>query len=137
MAHGILSFRLVPNLSEGVRISEQIVTSLIPVAPRCPGHEHIELALDQRGRMHLLAREEALRELPYVERWARAHRELLAMALPDYHLDPTGVTVCHVFTDTPTNVADLHGSDLHLHLLTPVEIDGHRGWYAAPLNTPD
>ena len=44
--------------------------------------------------------------------------------------------VRHVFTDDPLRVADLHGADAHLHLLTPVTIDGRQGWYAAELNRP-
>jgi len=39
-----------------------------------------------------------------------------------------------VFTDRPASLADLHGCDLRLHLLTPITVDGRRGWYHAPLN---
>jgi hypothetical protein len=106
------------------------------IAPRCPNHERIELAVDGMGRIHLLGREDTLREMNVVARWAKDHRELIAMACPDHTFDPAGATVRHIFSDAPLNLADLHGSDLHLHLLTPVVVDGRQGWYAAPLNRP-
>ncbi|MDY7108017.1 MAG: hypothetical protein SYC29_05215 [Planctomycetota bacterium] len=112
------------------------VAGLEAIAPRCPGHERIELAVDAKGCIHLLGREQALREMPVVTAWARAHRELLAMACPDHHFDPAGEIISHLFTDEPARVADLQSSDLHLHVLAPVEIAGKRGWYAAPLNAP-
>lgn len=105
-------------------------------AVRCPGHELVELGVDKSGRIHVLAREAQLRDLRIVETWAKAHRELIAMACPDQQFDPAGKIVSHVFTDTPATVADLHASDLHLHVLTPVMVEGRQGWYAAPLNTP-
>jgi hypothetical protein len=112
------------------------VPGLTPLLPRCPGHERVELAVDGDGVMHLLGREGDLRDMTFVTAWARTHRELLAMACPDQAFDPRGRTVCHVFTDDPLEVADLHGSDVHLHLLTAVEVEGRRGWYAAALNKP-
>ncbi len=115
----------------------QYVESVTPLEKvRCPGHELVELGVDQSGRIHVLARETQLRELRIVETWAKAHRELIAMACPDCEFDPAGKVVSHVFTDTPATVADLHASDLHLHVLTPVMVQGRQGWYAAPLNTP-
>ncbi|MHC4273568.1 MAG: hypothetical protein ACYSUR_07850, partial [Planctomycetota bacterium] len=86
------------------------------------------------GRLHVIARHEQLRELHIVEAWARAHRELIARACPEHWIDPAAGTVCHVFTDEPAAVADLHGSALRLHVLAPVFVDGRQGWYAAPLN---
>jgi hypothetical protein len=112
------------------------VAALTPIIPRCPGHERVELAVDREGRIHLLGREETLREMSVVTAWARAHRHLLAMACPEHHFEPAGEIVCHCFTDEPVKVADLHGSDIRLHLLAPVEVEGRRGWYAAPLNGP-
>jgi hypothetical protein len=113
------------------------VEGLEPIVPRCPGHERIELAVDEQGRIHLLGREQTLREMAVVTAWARTHRELLAMACPDHHFDPAGEIVGHLFTDEPVRLADLQGSDLRLHVLAPVEVEGRRGWYAAPLNAPD
>ena len=110
------------------------VEGLTPLAVRCPGHERVELALDTAGRLNILGREDAMRQMRIVETWAKAHREIISMACPDQWIDPGGATVTHVFTERPASVADLHGSDLRLHVLTPVTVEGRKGWYAAPLN---
>ncbi len=108
-------------------------SALVPIPPRCPGHERVELALDRRGSLHLLGYEDTLREMPVVETWARAHRELLAMACPGHAIDPAGKIVRHLFTDVPMKVADLYGSDFRLHVLAPVRVGDAQGWYAARL----
>ncbi|UCD75962.1 MAG: hypothetical protein JSV91_03385 [Phycisphaerales bacterium] len=114
----------------------EYVAGLTALPVRCPGHERIEIALDRQGVMHLLGREDALREMRFVETWAHAHRELITMACREHNIDPAGRTICHVFTDSPASVADLHGTDLRLHVLAPVDVEGKRGWYAAALNKP-
>ena len=102
---------------------------------RCPGHERLEVGVDASGRLHVMACEEQMREIPVVEAWACAHRELIDKASPDQWIDTSATTViCHVFTDTPASLADLHSTGYRLHVLTPVTVDGHRGWYYAPLN---
>lgn len=105
---------------------------LLPV--RMPGHERIEIAVDSAGRLHLIGHEQSLRELRIVEQWTRTHRELLIMACPQHPIDSLAVPHCHVFTDRPASLADLHGADLSLHVLAPVMVNGHTGWYAAALN---
>lgn len=152
-ADGTRTIKLAPRASAEVEPKEPVrsvepdeegrpvplaehVEALEAILPRCPGHERIELAVDRAGSIHLLGREETLREMPVVTAWARAHRELLAMACPDHHFDPAGQIICHLFTDEPARLADLQGSDMRLHVLAPVEVEGRRGWYAAPLNTP-
>lgn len=110
------------------------VDGLTGIRPRCPGFEHIELAVDAVGSLHLLGREAALRDLHIVEAWADRHRELLAMAAPNSGLHRHGAIHCHLFTDRPVGVADLHPTDLHLHVLAPVQVGDQTGWYSAPLN---
>jgi len=110
------------------------VDGLIPILPRCPEHERVELALDAAGRMHLLTQEDFLRELFVVEPWARAHRELIGMACPGRTIDPRGRIIKHIFTARPIDVSDLHQSDIRLHVLAPVKVKGETGWYSAPLN---
>jgi len=112
------------------------VTGLAPLPMRPPKFEHIELAVDEFGALHLLARESDLRALRKLEQWARDHREILAMASgvpPRIDLEKQEIT-CHVFTDQPARLADLHDAGLLLHVLAPVDIGGRRGWFAAPLN---
>ncbi len=116
-----------------VRLAE-FVEDVVPLDVRCPGHERLEIAADGAGRLHVIAREADMRDLHVVEAWARSHRELIGKACPGHWLDPAARTVCHVFTERPASLADLHGSDLRLHVLAPVTVEGRRGWYAAPLN---
>lgn len=110
------------------------VDDLTPIAPRCPGRERIELAVGRFGRIHLLGREDCLREMHFVQTWAKAHCELISMACPNVTIDPAAKPVCHVFTDKPVKLNDLHGSDVKLHVLAPVDVNGQTGWFAAPLN---
>ena len=113
------------------------VEGLRPVALRCPGQDCVEIAVDQDGRLHALADEGNLRGLLIVLQWMRRHATLVASAAApepvDARIEPAG----HVFTDEPARVADLHGGDLHLHLLAPIRAEARGGWYAAPLNAPD
>ncbi|MHC4414773.1 MAG: hypothetical protein ACYS0G_05770 [Planctomycetota bacterium] len=121
--------------SEGAPVSlATYIEGVTPLAVRCPGHERLDLAVDGAGRLHVIAREAQMRELHVVAAWAKAHRELIAMACPQSWIDPAVKIVCHVFTEQPASVADLQGSDLRLHVLAPVAVEGRKGWYAAPLN---
>jgi hypothetical protein len=108
------------------------IEGLAPLAIRCPGQEDIELAVDSTGWLHVLIRDRQLRALRIVEAWTHAHRRLIARACSDRWVDTAGKTVSHVFTEEPASVADLQGTDLRLHVLTPLK--GQRRWYYAPLN---
>lgn len=105
---------------------------LLPI--QCPSAPIIEIATNAVGELHLLAREQHLRELRIVESWAAAHRSLLVMASRERAILPEGAITLHVFTDQPHTLADLHGTNLCLHVLAPVVVEGRAGWYAAPLS---
>jgi hypothetical protein len=111
------------------------IEGLKPLPVRSPGHERIELAADRDGHIHLLGNEQTLREMKIVEHWVKLHRELLAMACPQQPINTLGKTICHIFTDQPVTLADLHGTNINLHVLAPVVVQGHTGWYTAPLNS--
>ncbi len=110
------------------------VDDVVPLDTRSPGHERLEIAVDRAGRLHVLAHEDDMRGLHVVAAWAVAHAELIGRAFPDLWIDPTASPVLHVFTDRPASVVDLHGCALRLRVLAPVDVDGRRGWYHAPLN---
>jgi hypothetical protein len=105
---------------------------VLPV--RCPGAERVELAVDGAGRLHLLGREPELRSMQVVQRWAFEHRELLALAWPETTLNARPPLPLHLFADQPLELADLHGSDIQLHVLAPVKVGDGVGWYTARLN---
>ncbi len=120
---------------EGAPVSlAEYVDGVTLLDVRCPGHEQLELGVDPAGRLNVITRETHLRAAHVVEAWARTHREIIARACQGTWIDPAGRTVLHVFTDRPASLADLHGSDLRLHVLAPVDVEGRRGWYHAPLN---
>jgi hypothetical protein len=111
------------------------VEGLRPLHIRPPKFEHVELAVDDQGRLHILGREADLRNLRRIEEWARAHCEILAMAAGENLIDVSRRdVVTHLFTDQPARVADLHESGIRLHVLAPVDTAHGRGWYVAPLN---
>ena len=107
---------------------------LAPIAHRCPMHPAIELACDDVGRLHLVARDRDVRELTPAMTWARQHASLLAAAARPARIDPAAAPVGHVVTADPRGVRDLQQSDVRLHLLAPVEVEGHQGWFCTPLN---
>ncbi|MCA9296073.1 MAG: hypothetical protein KC983_06135 [Phycisphaerales bacterium] len=114
------------------------VEGLRVLAIRPPKFEHVELAVDERGRMHLLGREADLRHFRRIEQWALAHCEILAMAAGGNLIDVScREVVSHLFTDQPARVSDLYDSGIRLHVLAPVDTAHGRGWYSAPLNGPE
>jgi hypothetical protein len=123
-----------PDIDGKPRSLASYVGGLLALPVRCPHHESVELAVDERGRLHLLGEPQSLRDMAVVRQWALDHRELLALACPEHIIDASRPVRLHVFAATPLDVADLHGSDVQLHVLAPVDVEGRRGWYAAPLN---
>ncbi len=106
------------------------------LAARSPAHPEIELSVDDAGTLHLLGGLAAVRDLPVVAEWAVRHAELLAMACPNRPIDPLRRPEFHVLCDDALAMGDLHQGPMHLHLLREIELDGHRGWFTAPLYRP-
>ncbi|MBX3372626.1 MAG: hypothetical protein KF817_02225 [Phycisphaeraceae bacterium] len=104
------------------------VAGLTALPVRSPGRERVELAIDARGHVHLLADANDLRDVLVVEAWVRSHRAVLQLACREFTFDPAGRARCHLFTGDPLSVADLHGSRWALHLLARVEVEGKIGW---------
>jgi hypothetical protein len=111
---------------------------LKPVALRCPYADGIEIALDAAGSLHLLARstsesadDTALAALLVASSWAESHGALLAPALGGRIGErPT----LHLFTDRPKKSRRLLETNLRVHLLAPIAIDGRSGWFCTELN---
>jgi len=122
------------NDGDGQATFARHVPGLTALDIRSPRSDHVQLAVDATGRLHLLAEDERLRELQIVESWAKCHRELLAMALSHHAFDPDAEIILHLFTNEPARVADLHETGVKLHVLAPVNVEGCTGWYAAALN---
>ncbi len=110
------------------------VDGLLAITPRCPEHEHIELAVDSSGCLHILADAQNIRDISIVSAWAARHHELLAMACGGLCIDTTTPPVQHLFTSDAVSVSDLYGTGLRMHLLTDIEVDGQLGKFCTPLN---
>lgn len=110
------------------------VDGLLAIAPRCPEHEHVELAVDSNGRLHVLANAEHFRDAAIVSGWTSRHGEILSLACGGLQIDQTMQPIQHLFTNNAVSVADLHGSGVMLHLLTEVEVEGNTGLFSTPLN---
>ncbi|MAA51741.1 MAG: hypothetical protein CMJ41_01600 [Phycisphaerae bacterium] len=110
------------------------VPGLVALPVGCPACPEVELAVDTEGRVHCLGRTSALRQLQVASRWVTDHHELLALACPGLLSGSAQEPSCHLFTPHPPELADLHGSDLQLHLLTRVEVGSESTWYSCPLS---
>ncbi|HWB21045.1 MAG TPA: hypothetical protein VG711_12140, partial [Phycisphaerales bacterium] len=95
---------------------------LIALPFRKPDHERVELAVDANGTLHLLTREMNLRDLRIVEVWARKHRELIMLACPQITLNVAAEMVSHLFADDPSDLMDLHGTGIQLHILARANV---------------
>ncbi len=127
---------LEPDCDGLPRALASYVDGLTPLATRCPDHDHVEVAVDAAGRLHVLGHENDVAEMHIVARWAHDHAELISRAFPGVTLETTRPARLHVFTSEPARVSKLHNSDIALHVLAPVRVGEQTGWYAAPLNTP-
>lgn len=110
-----------------------VLPGLHPLGPRCPGRETIELAVDGGGALHVLGPIESVADLPLVAHWAITHAELLGLACPEHRFDPATRPRGHVFTSDPASVAGLHATELHLHLLVPLDDARPGAWFSVPL----
>ena len=110
------------------------VDGLLAITPRCPEHEHVELAVDSNGCLHILADAQNIRNTSIVSAWAVRHNALLTMACGGLCIDTTTPPVQHLFTSDAVSVVDLYGTGLRMHLLTDIEVNGQLGKFCTPLN---
>ena len=110
------------------------IDGLLAIAPRCPEHDHIELAIDMNGCLHVLADANDLRDVAIVSAWIVRHSSLLVLACGGLQLATDSTPIQHIFTDDAVAVADLHGTDVRMHLLAEVQVDGATGVFCTPLN---
>lgn len=113
---------------------------LTAVAVRCPDATTVQLALDGRGHLHLLALAEAgdvspaeaVEHLLTAAAWARKHRDLLALALP--RLASVDALQMHLLTDRPKHVRGLLDAEIRLHALTRINVAGRTHTATVELN---
>jgi hypothetical protein len=97
-----------PGWLPGLRVSKA----------KCPFVGHIELATDERGALHLIARDgvtSSVQDLYTVAAWAREHEALLRLA-DDAIRDASAITL-HVLTTTPSAHRRLLETEVRVHAM--------------------
>jgi outer membrane biosynthesis protein TonB len=132
--------RTTPTTAAAATTLASHIAELKPVTLRCPYAGDIEIAVDEDGTLHLLARsaseatdDSALAALLVASSWTEAHIGILAAAAGasiDEHKRPT----LHLFTDRPKRSRRLLETNLRVHLLAPVQIGSESGWFCTELN---
>ena len=98
----------------------------LPVhSPVC---KSIELAVDESGQMHLLARDVDVSSIPAVQNWIRSHQDLLQMAMPDVRFEEPGSIRIHVLGQDVNVLCGLRGTGWHPHLLVRVDESNRGDW---------
>jgi hypothetical protein len=127
---------------------EVCLSALIPgltrLETRCPKAGRVELAADDEGRLHLIARSGADPSQPVdtlvaTSAWAREHLALLLRAEP--MLSPPSAErgsdtdpVLHLVTTEPKLIRPLLDADVRVHLLTEIEVAGQTARVTTELN---
>jgi len=102
------------------------LVGLSALRARCPRDEAVELAVDDQGRLHLVAADgpSAVERLLDVAGWARAHAALLSAA--ESAVRDAGAPTMHLLTGDPARASGLLDSGVRLHLRVS-EQDVRRG----------
>lgn len=113
------------------------VHSLRAVGLVCPYASEVQFAIGVDGTLHILGHargddEGTPARLMAASAWAEAHKGLIdaALGLRTTDLKPK----LHLFTERPVSVRRLLDTDVRVHVLAPVTVDGKVGWYCAELN---
>ena len=103
-----------------------LITGIEPLQSRCAAVPRVELAVDDGGRLHLIAARlasvpthssaDAVGDLVRVAGWARANSSLLTRAEPRVL---TADAVLHLITDDAAVATALAGSILRVHMAVP------------------
>ena len=121
-----------------------LIPGLTPLESRCPKAGRVELATDEQGRLHLVARSGADPTQPVdaliaASAWAREHLALLlraepTLAPPSPDPEADSSPVLHLVTTEPKLIRPLLDADVRVHLLTEVEVGGQRAQVTTELN---
>lgn len=117
----------------------------IAIEARCPKHPDVQLTLDQRGQLHLLARhtgdpaclQHVIVKLIEARQWVTEHRSLLQLTQRQCRFDSEAQPTPHLFTDQAKQAAALAvqlGASVKLHLLQSITVAGQTTWFCAELN---
>jgi len=120
-----------------------MVEGLRSMGTLCPLAEDVDLALDSRGVLHLLASGDedaspqlAVGRLAIVAGWAMQHRKLLSVLAEreSASLDGEAPHVCHLFASDARTLRPLPDQTVRLHLLVPITVGTSTHWHCTDLN---
>lgn len=105
---------------------------------RCPVAPFVEVAVDEAGRVHLLADRDAsgpdaVDQLVAAGGWAAVNRDWVALAAGTAATDPSP-PVLHLFTSDAPGARRLLDADVRVHLLVRASIAGRSEAVCRPLN---
>lgn len=111
-----------------------LLAGLTALPATCPDTPGVELAMDQRGGLHLLVLDDrgGASALVACRAWAGRHAPLLARACEGLSEASCAEAALHLVTRDAPSAAPLLHTPMHLHLAVPVP----GGWVLAPLNRP-
>jgi hypothetical protein len=120
---------------------------VISLSARCPQHPEVDIALDENGGLHLLARHQqhvgdssvrdAMYQLLDARGWVDQHISLLSLTQKQLRFDMQIRPVVHLFTDDARGAAQLvaHSAKfVKLHLLSEVTVGSSSAFYCTELN---
>jgi len=113
------------------------IDGLSPLRAKCPFEPLVEFAFDQDGRLHALehADHATVSSLLTATSWAAQHAELIGQTIDAQgRVRPGMAPTMHVFTDRPNDVRRLLDTEVRVHLLSSVDVDGHTAWCCTDLN---
>lgn len=123
-------------------LSDLVCAGLETLEARCPGAPEVEIALDESGVLHVLARAEAyadpgraLVRLATAGGWAWANRRVLGLtrARGGPVIDESAAVVSHLFTDQPARWRGLLDAPIRMHVMLPARPTAG-AWACADLN---
>lgn len=104
---------------------------------RCPFEPLVEFAYDSDGRLHALEHSDnaTVSSLLTAASWAAQHAELIGMTLDAQgRVRPGMAPTMHVFTERPNDVRRLLDTEVRVHLLSSVDVEGRTAWCCTDLN---
>lgn len=120
-----------------------LIPGLRPIETRCPKAPGVELAVDGKGRLHLLVCDDdttdAMNRLYAAQNWSRDHLGLLlraepGLALPSVKRELETDAMMHLISTEPRLVSEIYDTPVRVYALARVRMGGVIAQVATPLN---
>lgn len=121
-----------------------LIEGLTPIESRCPGAAGVELACDDRGRVHAVSTDdagagEAVARLLAATAWARANLSLLiraesCVAIPSADPSDDADPVMHLLARRPNSARAVLDTSVRVYALAAVDLGDEEIMVATPIN---